>query len=130
ARMLGLDAMQADQPRRLEHAGLHHQHQRGATRDGADRRLLWIEQRHLLFERLRLHHFEWNHRETPTLSCPAKAGHPVIAERPIPAQPCKPEPARVTGSSAFADDDSANKGFDITVSSPGGKDQALVTLST
>ena len=54
--------MQADQAGRLEHARLHHQHQRGAARDGADRRLLRIEQRHRLFERRRLHHFERNHR--------------------------------------------------------------------
>ena len=41
---------------------LHHQHQRGATTDGAHGRILMIEQTKSLFERPRLKNFETHHR--------------------------------------------------------------------
>src|ERR1700676_3894107 len=101
--MFGLNLMQADQEARLKHARLHHQHQRGASRDGADRRLLRIEKRHRLLQRRRLHHVERNHScPLTTLSCPAKSGHPVIAERTASAPSSKTATMPITGSSAIA----------------------------
>ena len=43
-RMLLADLVQADQPRRSQHTGLHHQHHRRAARDGPDARIFRVEQ--------------------------------------------------------------------------------------
>ena len=63
--VLGLDLVQTDKQARLKYAGLHHQHQRGPARHGADGRILRIEERNRLFQRGRLRHFEGNHPGRP-----------------------------------------------------------------
>src|SRR5262249_42270314 len=57
---------------RAEHAGLHHQHQRGAAGDRPHGAVLGVEKRNRLLERARLGKLEWNHRAAPAAR-PAKA---------------------------------------------------------
>ena len=59
------DIAQADQPRRLEHARLHHQHQRGAAGDRTHRGIVGIEQRDRLAQRSRLRKLERRHGAAP-----------------------------------------------------------------
>ena len=61
ASVFRLEPMQADEPGRAEHAGFHHQHQRGAAGDRPDCRLLRIEHRQRFLQRGRLDHFEGDH---------------------------------------------------------------------
>jgi hypothetical protein len=49
-----LDRREAHELRRPEYAGLHHQHQRGAARNRADGRIVGVEQRDSVFQRLGL----------------------------------------------------------------------------
>src|SRR5262249_31631659 len=71
-----LDAAQADEPRRLKDARLHHQHERGAAGDGTHRRIVGIEQRDGLGERARLDEVERNH-----VACPPDAGANAACRR-------------------------------------------------
>ena len=56
---------QAHEPGRAEHAGLHHQHQRGAAGDRPHRRIVRIEQRDGLGQRGRFQELERGHCAAP-----------------------------------------------------------------
>ena len=63
---------QTDEPARLEHAGLHHQHQRGAAGDRPHGRIVRIDGGDGVFQRRRLDQFERRHGAASALP-PAKA---------------------------------------------------------
>src|SRR5262249_48346010 len=66
------DLAQADQPRRPEDAGLHHQHQRGAAAERTHRGVLGVEQAQRLLERRGLEQVEWRHCVSPAANTARK----------------------------------------------------------
>src|SRR5581483_10703329 len=56
-----LDAAQADELLRPEHAGLHHQHQSGAAGEGTHGRIIRVEQLDRLMKRFRFGEIERDH---------------------------------------------------------------------
>ena len=69
ARILRAQLAQADEPRRPEYAGFHHQHQGGAAGDRPHRGIVGIEQRDGFAQRGRFSKFERGHVATPLTSC-------------------------------------------------------------
>jgi hypothetical protein len=67
------DVAQTYQAHRLENLRLHHEHQRRATTDGPDRRILMIEKPKRLFERMRFDEFEAGHLSPIQITSEAKA---------------------------------------------------------
>ncbi len=67
--------------RRLEHAGLHHQHQRGAAAERAYRSVVGIEERQRLLQRRRLGQLERGHGPAP--GAPAAKRARIFSTKPF-----------------------------------------------